>query len=73
MFLDVPQQLDILARIFDGADQITFDNKSEYIQALKSISSTQTTMHTSDIESLGNLFEGKDEEILKHPHAFFFV
>ncbi|GJJ70340.1 uncharacterized protein EMPS_02689 [Entomortierella parvispora] len=54
---DVPQQLDILARVFDDADQINFTNKTEYIQALKSISSTQTTMHTSDIESLGNLFE----------------
>ncbi|KAG0053855.1 hypothetical protein BGZ83_000329 [Gryganskiella cystojenkinii] len=54
---DVPQQLDMYSRILNSADQVTFDNKAEYIQALRSIASTQTTMHTSDIESLGNLFE----------------
>ncbi|KAF9120348.1 hypothetical protein BGW39_011484 [Mortierella sp. 14UC] len=54
---DVPQELDLLSTILDRADQINFDNKDEYVQALKSIAATQTTMHTSDIESLGNLFE----------------
>lgn len=54
---DVPQELDLLSTMLDRADQINFDNKDEYVQALKSIAATQTTMYTSDIESLGNLFE----------------
>ncbi|KAF9155711.1 hypothetical protein BG015_008845 [Linnemannia schmuckeri] len=54
---DVPQELDLLSTMLDRADQINFDNKEEYVQALKSIAATQTTMYTSDIESLGNLFE----------------
>lgn len=58
-FLDVPQELDLLSTMLDRADQINFDSKEEYVQALKSIAATQTTMYTSDIESLGNLFEGK--------------
>ncbi|KAF9084735.1 hypothetical protein BGX29_002406 [Mortierella sp. GBA35] len=54
---DVPQELDLLSTVLDRADQINFDNKEEYVQALRSIAATQTTMYTSDIESLGNLFE----------------
>ncbi|KAF9125050.1 hypothetical protein BGX30_000635 [Mortierella sp. GBA39] len=54
---DVPQELDLLSTMLDQADQINFDNKDEYVHALKSIAATQTTMYTSDIESLGNLFE----------------
>ncbi|KAG0282532.1 hypothetical protein BGZ96_000376 [Linnemannia gamsii] len=54
---DVPQELDLLSTMLDRADQINFDSKEEYVQALKSIAATQTTMYTSDIESLGNLFE----------------
>ena len=56
--IDVPQELDLLSTMLDRADQLSFDNKDEYVQALKSIAATQTTMYTSDIESLGNLFEG---------------
>ncbi|KAF9279791.1 hypothetical protein BGZ88_012549 [Linnemannia elongata] len=54
---DVPQELDLLSTMLDRADRINFDSKDEYVQALKSIAATQTTMYTSDIESLGNLFE----------------
>ncbi|KAF9900521.1 hypothetical protein EC991_007212 [Linnemannia zychae] len=54
---DVPQELDLLSVMLDRADQINFDNKDEYVLALKSIAATQTTMYTSDTESLGNLFE----------------
>ncbi|KAF9281516.1 hypothetical protein BGZ74_002329 [Mortierella antarctica] len=54
---DVPQQLDILGTALDRADLVTFDNKGDYVSAIKAIASTQTMMHTSDIESLGNLFE----------------
>ncbi|KAG0375340.1 hypothetical protein BGX24_009240 [Mortierella sp. AD032] len=54
---DVPQELDLLSSMLNRADQINFDNKDEYAQALKSIAATQKTMYTSDIESLGNLFE----------------
>ncbi|CAO3570749.1 unnamed protein product [Mortierella alpina] len=54
---DVPQQLDIFSNALEQADQVSFDSKSEYVQALKDIASTQSMMHTSDIESLGNLFE----------------
>ncbi|KAG0335564.1 hypothetical protein BG000_007425 [Podila horticola] len=54
---DVPQQLDILGTVLDRADLVTFDNKGDYVSAIKAIASTQTMMHTSDIESLGNLFE----------------
>ncbi|KAF9354289.1 hypothetical protein BGX26_007893 [Mortierella sp. AD094] len=54
---DVPQQLEILSSVLDRAHSITFEGKGAYVQAMKAIASTQTTMHTSDIESLGNLFE----------------
>ncbi|KAF9536615.1 hypothetical protein EC957_010312, partial [Mortierella hygrophila] len=54
---DVPQELDLLSSMLDRADQINFDNKDKYVQALKSIAATQTTMYTSDFESLENLFE----------------
>ncbi|KAF9326243.1 hypothetical protein BG006_010309 [Podila minutissima] len=54
---DVSQQLDILGTALDRADLVTFDNKGDYVSAIKAIASTQTMMHTSDIESLGNLFE----------------
>ncbi|KAG0370765.1 hypothetical protein BC939DRAFT_462796 [Gamsiella multidivaricata] len=70
---DVPQQLEILSTVFDQSYHVSFDNKNEYVQALKAIASTQTTMHTSDIESLGNLFEDFSFVIdgtlkaLKHP------
>lgn len=58
--IDVPQQLDIYSNALEQADQVYFDSKGEYVQALKDIASTQSMMHTSDIESLGNLFEGND-------------
>ncbi len=58
---DVPQQLDIFGTVFDCADLVTFDNKGNYVSAIKAIAATQTMMHTSDIESLGNLFEGTEE------------
>lgn len=61
---DVPQQLDILGTVFDCADLVTFDNKGEYVSAIKAIAATQTMMHTSDIESLGNLFEGTEETLV---------
>ncbi|KAF9282795.1 hypothetical protein BGZ68_005753 [Mortierella alpina] len=70
---DVPQQLDIYSNALEQADQVYFDNKGEYVQALKDIASTQSMMHTSDIESLGNLFEDFSFVIdgtlkaLKHP------
>ncbi|KAF9574930.1 hypothetical protein EC968_004931 [Mortierella alpina] len=70
---DVPQQLDIFSNALEQADQVWFDSKSEYVQALKDIASTQSMMHTSDIESLGNLFEDFSFVIdgtlkaLKHP------
>ncbi|KAF9384717.1 hypothetical protein CPC16_008327 [Podila verticillata] len=54
---DVPQQLNILGKVLNCADLVTFDNKGEYVSAIKAIAATQTMMHTSDIESLGNLFE----------------
>ncbi|KAG0003572.1 hypothetical protein BGZ79_000538 [Entomortierella chlamydospora] len=54
---DVPQQLEILSSVLDKAHSINFEGKEAYVQAMKAIASTQTTMHTSDIESLGNLFE----------------
>ncbi|KAG0016270.1 hypothetical protein BGZ82_001139 [Podila clonocystis] len=54
---DVPQQLDILGTVLDRADLVTFENKEDYVSAIKAIAATQTMMHTSDIESLGNLFE----------------
>ncbi|KAF9950881.1 hypothetical protein BGZ70_001194 [Mortierella alpina] len=70
---DVPQQLDIFSNALEQADQVPFDSKSEYVQALKDIASTQSMTHTSDIESLGNLFEDFSFVIdgtlkaLKHP------
>ncbi|KAF9104558.1 hypothetical protein BGX27_010048 [Mortierella sp. AM989] len=64
---DVPQQLEILSSVLDGSYSISFENKEEYVQAMKAIASTQTTMHTSDIESLGNLFEEGTLKALKHP------
>ncbi|KAF9932246.1 hypothetical protein FBU30_008668 [Linnemannia zychae] len=54
---DVPQELSHLSDMIDHADQINFSNKDDYVYALKSIAAAQTTMYTSDIESLGNLFE----------------
>ena len=63
----MPQELDLLSVVLDRADQINFDNKEEYIRALKSIAGAQTTMYTSDIESLGNLFEGMNKSIRWHP------
>ncbi|KAG0089856.1 hypothetical protein BGZ93_009639 [Podila epicladia] len=54
---DVPQQLDLLGIVLDRTDLVMFDNKRDYVSAIKAIASTQTMMHTSDIESLGNLFE----------------
>ncbi|KAG0269663.1 hypothetical protein BGZ95_001967 [Linnemannia exigua] len=54
---DVPQELDLLSSVLIRMDHINFDNKDEYAQALRSIAATQKTMYTSDIESLGNLFE----------------
>ncbi|KAF9173299.1 hypothetical protein BGX21_008109 [Mortierella sp. AD011] len=54
---DVPQQLEVLSSVLDKAHSIGFEGKEAYVQAMKAIASTQTTMHTSDIESLGNLFE----------------
>ncbi|KAF9427391.1 hypothetical protein BGZ94_004991 [Podila epigama] len=54
---DVPQQLDILGTILDQADLASFEGKGSFVMAMKAIAATQTTMHTSDIESLGNLFE----------------
>ncbi|KAG0333793.1 hypothetical protein BG004_000692 [Podila humilis] len=71
---DVPQQLDILGSVLDRADLVPFDNKSGYVLAIKEIAATQTMMHTSDIESLGNLFEDFSFVIdgtlkaLRHPH-----
>ncbi|KAF9985116.1 hypothetical protein BGZ75_003351 [Mortierella antarctica] len=76
---DVPQQLHIFANEFEQADQIYFDSKSEYVQALKDIASTQSMMHTSDIESLGNLFEDFSFVIdgtlkaLKHPQEIIAI
>ncbi|KAG0200916.1 hypothetical protein BGX28_006163 [Mortierella sp. GBA30] len=70
---DVPEQLDIFSEVLEQADQVCFDSKEEYIQALKEIASTQSMTHTSDIESLGNLFEDFSFVIdgtlkaLKHP------
>ena len=59
----MPQQLDTLGTVLDRADLVTFDNKRDYVSAIKVIAATQTMMHTSDIESLGNLFEGTRENI----------
>ncbi|KAG0330533.1 hypothetical protein BGZ99_000003 [Dissophora globulifera] len=70
---DVPEQLEILTGVLDRSYLINFESKSEYVKALKAIASTQTTVHTSDIESLGNLFEDFSFVIdgtlkaLKHP------
>ncbi|KAF9536118.1 hypothetical protein EC957_000299, partial [Mortierella hygrophila] len=54
---DVPQELHLLSSMLDRADQINFDNKHEFVQALKSIAAIQTTMYTSDFESLENMFK----------------
>ncbi|KAK3836826.1 MAG: hypothetical protein J3R72DRAFT_513059 [Linnemannia gamsii] len=59
---NVPQELDLLSSMLNRADQINFDNKDEYAQALRSIATTQKPMYISDIKSLGNLFEA-----LQHP------
>lgn len=64
----MPQQLDILGTALDRADLVTFDNKGDYVSAIKAIASTQTMMHTSDIESLGNLFEGKGKHRMLGVH-----
>ncbi|KAF9430973.1 hypothetical protein BGZ76_000634 [Entomortierella beljakovae] len=64
---DVPQQLEILAGVLDSAHTVNFERKGEYIQTMKSIASTQITMYTSDIESIGNLFEDGTLQALKHP------
>ncbi|KAG0244655.1 hypothetical protein BGW41_006894 [Actinomortierella wolfii] len=54
---DVPQQLEDYAYVLENADQIDWREKSIYIQALRTITATQSKMHTSDIESIGDLFE----------------
>ncbi|KAG0265918.1 hypothetical protein DFQ27_000282 [Actinomortierella ambigua] len=54
---DVPQQLEDYAFVLENADQVDWSDKSNYLQALRAITATQSKMHTSDIESIGNLFE----------------
>ncbi|KAF8976244.1 hypothetical protein BGZ46_008424 [Entomortierella lignicola] len=64
---DVPQQLEILSSVLDKSHAIDFESKEAYVQSMRAIASTQTTIHTSDIESLGNLFEDGTLRALKHP------
>ncbi len=35
--LDVPQELDLLSTMLDRADQINFDSKEEYVQAITKV------------------------------------
>ncbi|KAG0246815.1 hypothetical protein BGX31_008058 [Mortierella sp. GBA43] len=70
---DVPQQLEIFAEVLERTDAIGFSDKCDYTQALRTTASIQMTMHMSDIESIGNLFEDFSFVIngtlkaLKHP------
>jgi hypothetical protein len=59
--VDVPQQLEIFAEVLGRSYEVNFGNKGDHIQAMRAIASTQTTMHLSDIDSLGSLFEGMDK------------
>ncbi|KAK3818932.1 MAG: hypothetical protein J3Q66DRAFT_179887 [Benniella sp.] len=54
---DVPQQLEIFAEVLGRSHEISFGNKGDHLQAMRAIASTQTTMHLSDIDSLGNLLK----------------
>ncbi|KAF9981895.1 hypothetical protein BGZ65_003458 [Modicella reniformis] len=70
---DVPQQLELFTAALEQSDAISLDSKGDYVQALRAAASTQMTMHPSDIESLGDLFEDFSFVIdgtlkaLKHP------
>jgi hypothetical protein len=63
--IDVPQQLEIFAEVLERTDAIGVSDKCDYTQAIRTTASIQMTMHMSDIESIGNLFEGKEQRRFK--------